>query len=325
MLYLESGSTDPAFNLALEQYVFDTLALRDDFFMLWQNNDAVIVGLHQNTMEEVNHGFIKKNNITVVRRLSGGGAVYHDLGNLNYTFITGAPVTEALDFELSCRPIADALKSLGITVEFQGRNDMTLDGRKFSGNARYYRDGRLMHHGTMMFDVDMDKLSEALRVPDDKIVSKGIKSVRSRVVNLREYLDMTITEFWASIRSTIAGNMPDFTLSEQDLRAVDALRLKRYSTWEWNYGRSPEYSTEKRRRIDNFGTIRLRMSVERGRIAGFATDGDYFGVKPCVGVAAALRGVSLERDSLLNALSGFPLGEYYEGLSADALVSLILE
>jgi len=323
--YLESTSTDPAFNLALEQYVFDTLSKDDDFFMLWQNRDAVIVGLHQNTVEEINRGYVDTNGIKVVRRLSGGGAVYHDLGNLNFTFITRAPDPEALDFELSCRPIADALTAMGVPVEFRGRNDITVDGMKFSGNARYYRDGRLMHHGTILFDVDLGKLAEVLRVSDDKLVSKGIKSVRSRVVNLSEYLDMPIRDFWASLRDLIAKDMPVYTLTEQDLAAVDVLRRERYNTWDWNYGRSPDFSIVKKRRIENFGSLRLSMSVENGIITAFSTDGDYFGVKPCDDVGVALIGVKLERDDLIRALGCVPLGDYYEGLGVEEFVRLILE
>ena len=327
MQYLESGSTDPAFNLALEQYVFDTLAQNDEFFMLWQNRDAVIVGLHQNTIEEVNRGFLEKNGIPAVRRLSGGGAVFHDLGNLNFTFITREPNPETIDFDRSCRPIAEALKSMGVEVVFHGRNDMTIDGRKFSGNARYYKDKKLMHHGTMLFDTDFEKMAEALRVPDDKLVSKGIKSVRSRVTNIREHLpeDMAMAEFWDLIRKYIAGNMPLYPLSSQERGAVDVIRRERYGTWEWNYGLSPKFSIEKRRRIENFGAIRLSMSVENGKIAAFATDGDYFGTKTCRDVAAALMGVKLEKDALLAALHGLVLSLYYEGLTADDLVRLILE
>jgi lipoate-protein ligase A len=325
MVYIETNSNDPAYNLALEQYAFDTISRTSELFMLWQNRDAVIVGLHQNTMQEINRGFLESNGIPVVRRLSGGGAVFHDLGNLNFTFITREADTSAIDFALSCRPIADALASMGVPVEFRGRNDMTAGEKKFSGNARYYRDGRLMHHGTLLFDVSLDRLAEALRVPDDKLVSKGVKSVRSRVVNLREYLDMPVSEFWAKLRQALAGNMPEYTLSEHDIRAVEAIKRERYDTWEWNYGQSPEYSIEKRRRLEGFGTIRLSMGVEKGRITAYASDGDYFGVRPYGDVAEALRGARLEREALQQALSRISLNDYYEGLSQDGFIKLLLE
>ena len=245
MLYLESSSNDPAFNLALEQYVFDVLSQEDEFFMLWRNRDAVIVGLNQNTHDEINSGFLDDNDIPVIRRLSGGGAVFHDLGNLNFTFVTS--VNGAADsFEVSMRPIADALISLGLGAELIGRNDMTLGGRKISGSAQYLKDGKLMHHGTLLYDTDLEKMSKALHVADEKLASKGIKSIRSRVTNIREHLakDMTIDEFFSYMRSAIAGNMPLCMLREQDMQAIDVIKRARYDTHEWNYGKSPDELVE---------------------------------------------------------------------------------
>lgn len=329
MRYLESRSTDPAFNLALEQYVFDTLSPDEDFFMLWQNRDAVIVGLHQNTAEEINREYIEQNGIAVVRRLSGGGAVFHDSGNLNFSFITRASDAGNLDFADSCLPIVKALSSLGIHVELVGRNDLTIGGRKFSGNARYLRDGRLMHHGTLLFDTDLQKMTAALHVSEDKIISKGIQSVRSRVTNIREHLsrDMTIHDFWAFMRTSVADgqNMPEYTLSEQHLEAVRAIRRERYTTWEWNFGRSPDYSIKKLRRLPDFGAIRIGMDVESGVITAFSTDGDYFGNNSYQDVAAALLHVRLEKNALLDALSPLPIDAYYSGLSKEEFVRLIAE
>ena len=325
MQYLESKITDPAFNLALEQYAFDTLSLKEDIFMLWQNFDAVIVGLHQNTMQEINKSYIDSNNIKVIRRLSGGGAVYHDRGNLNFTFITKESDASCIDFEKSCRPMADALIAMGVPVEFSGRNDMTVQGKKFSGNARYYRDGRLMHHGTLLFDVDMAVLAETLRVSDDKLVSKGVKSVRARVVNLCEYLKMNVDEFWAALREGMAGNMREYKLIDEDIAAVEAIKRERYDTWEWNYGQSPAFSIEKKRRIEGFGAIRISMESNKGRITAFATDGDYFGVKSYDDVANALTGVELERNALTAALDVLSIDNYYENLTVSELVGLILD
>jgi len=150
MIYIESRNSSPFHNLALEQFVFDNLGLENDCFMLWQNDNSIIVGKHQNTSGEINAAFVKERNITVARRLSGGGAVYHDLGNLNFTFITGAEKTEGIDFSVFCEPIGKALRSFGVPVEISGRNDMTVDGKKFSGNAQYIKNGRVMHHGTIL-------------------------------------------------------------------------------------------------------------------------------------------------------------------------------
>ena len=241
MRYMESSSTDPAFNLALEQYAFDTLTQEDGLFMLWRNSDCVIVGLNQNTENEINREYVDANDIPVIRRLSGGGAVFHDLGNLNFTFIT-RPADMEVSFETSMRPVADALISLGLSVGLSGRNDMTLGGMKISGSAQYLRDGKLMHHGTLLFDTNLDRMSEALHADADKLAAKGIKSVRSRVTNIKEHLpeDMDMDRFFSSIRDSIAGNMQAYNLNEQDLQAIDVIKRARYGTREWNYGKSPD-------------------------------------------------------------------------------------
>ncbi|MDR2718490.1 MAG: lipoate--protein ligase family protein, partial [Treponema sp.] len=195
--YIESRSTDPCRNLALEQFVFDFLDRRHSYFMLWQNHNSIIVGKHQNTLAEINSVFVKAHNISVVRRLSGGGAVYHDPGNLNYTFITDAGTDNTIDFAAFCLPVQKALVSFGVPVEITGRNDMTVMGRKFSGNAQYLKHERIMHHGTILYDSCMDTLSQALNLSNDKIESKGIQSVRSRVTNIRPYMktNMPIEDF----------------------------------------------------------------------------------------------------------------------------------
>jgi lipoate-protein ligase A len=329
MRYIESPSTDPTLNLALEQYVFDTLSCNGEFFMLWQNRDSVIVGLHQNTAEEINRAYVDRNGIPVVRRLSGGGAVFHDLGNLNFSFITSVPDAGKLDYRSSCKPILEALEELGVYAETSGRNDITLNGKKFSGNARYVRNGHLMHHGTILFDTDLGKMAEGLRVPEDKIISKGVKSVPARVTNLRAHLpmDMTVMEFWTFLRKSIVGkkNMSAYTMTEQDWDAVAAIRCRRYATWEWNYGRSPDYSIRKRRRLPGFGDIRISMQVEDGKISAFATDGDYFGNRPCADIAAVLLHTRMDKNALFEVLSEVPLEEFYEGLPRDEFIRLILE
>jgi len=326
MLYIESDSTDSAFNLALEQYLFDTLSVENDLFMFWRNSDAVIVGLHQNTAEEINASFVRRNNIPVVRRLSGGGAVFHDLGNLNFTIIKKVSDNE-LDFRVSCRPILDALRSLGVNAVAGGRNDITVNGGKISGNARYLRDGRLMHHGTILFDTNIEKMTEALRIPEDKFISKGIKSARARVTNLRECLskDMTVLEFMSFMRGRITRDMTAYALSARDYDAVEALRGKRYGTWDWNYGHSPDYGVEKRRRIPDFGAITVKMRVDGGIITGFAASGDYFGNRPSAELDAALKNTKLEERALLDRLSEIPFEEYFEGLTRPEFARLLLD
>lgn len=327
MVYLESPSTAPDFNLALEQYVFDSLPRSNQYFMLWQNDNAIIVGKHQNTAEEIDRSFVERHGIRVVRRLSGGGAVYHDLGNINYTFIVDAKGAQSLDFAFFCQQVVKALTILGVVAQVSGRNDITIAGKKFSGNAQYIKKGRVMHHGTIMFDSDLTKLAGALKVSKDKFQSKGVKSVRSRVTNVREHLpkDITLAQFWAALRQTLAGGgTTTQQLTKDDLRQVEALRQSRYATWAWNYGASPQYSIRKERRIEGCGKIQIGLEVEKGIITAFSSHGDYFGSGDIADVARLLIGQRIEEQALLDSLTGFPIDDYYRNLSIEELVDIIL-
>ena len=215
MIYIESKSNDPRYNTALELYAFNELAKKDDVFMLWINSPCIVVGKNQNTTEEVNQRFCDDNDIKIVRRVSGGGAVYHDLNNLNYTIISNGRSGEEFDFKSFSQPVIDALASLGVKAEFTGRNDLEIDGQKFCGNAQYVRSGRIMHHGCLMFDVDTSVLANALKVSKDKIESKGIKSVRSRVTNIKNHLpnqEMTVADFVVALKKYMSEKyeMTDF-------------------------------------------------------------------------------------------------------------------
>lgn len=329
IVYLESPSTDPDFNLALEQYVFDKLPRSNEYFMLWQNDNAIIVGKHQNTLEEINQTYVREHGIRVVRRLSGGGAVYHDLGNINYTFIVDAKGSKSLDFAVFCRQVVKALATLGVEAEVSGRNDITIGGKKFSGNSQYIKKGRIMHHGTIMFDSDLAVVAAALKVGKDKFQSKGVKSVRARVTNVREHIqgDITLAQFWHVLRQFMVEeqNMTAYQLTGSDLAQIEELRQSRYATWEWNYGVSPKYSICKERRIEGCGTIKIGMEVEKGIITAFATYGDYFGLGDSADVANALIGQKVEEQALLMALAALPMDYYYNNLTREELVDIILK
>jgi lipoate---protein ligase len=328
MLYIESRNTNPHHNLAMEQLVFEKLGGENDCFMLWQNNNSIIIGRHQNTLEEIDSDFVRENNITVARRLSGGGAVYHDLGNLNFTFITAADKQKGIDFSAFCEPIREALCSLGVPVEFSGRNDMTVEGKKFSGNAQYVKDGKVMHHGTILYDSDLYILSQALKPPSDKIESRGIKSVKSRVTNIRPYMkaDMPVTDFWAALENYFfkAFNMREFALSPAYNAEVEELRRKIYSRWSWNYGNSPPYSLRKVRRIEGCGKIEILLDVAKdGIIKDIAFYGDFFGNRELSELGEKLIGLHFEHGELTAALEKLDFSEYIYNLTMKDFLELL--
>lgn len=247
MDYIESYSHDPQWNLALEQYVFDEMDRSRSYVMLWQNHNTIVVGKNQNTVNEVNSDYVRRHGITVVRRLSGGGAVYHDLGNLNFTFITDADDSQRIDLHMFCIPIVETLRSFGVTAQISGRNDITVDGKKFSGNSQYVREHRVMHHGTILFDSDLSVVSEALSVDRDKLTAKGIASVRSRVTNLRPYLPQgtSLDDFKRRLLEYLSVESPviPHPLTAEDEKRIAEIRAERYATWEWNYGCSRSIQT----------------------------------------------------------------------------------
>ncbi len=329
MYYIESGSTDPYYNLALEQYVFDALSVDRDIFMLWRNDNAIIVGKHQNTVAEVNAAYVKEKGIRVVRRLSGGGAVYHDLGNVNFTFIKTVGNLGAFNFASFCKPVVRALAELGVTAEISGRNDMTIDGKKFSGNAQYCKRGRVMHHGTILYDSNLQVVGEALVVPKDKIESKGLKSVRSRVTNVKAHMreDIPVERFMAALRDAMfrENEMQAYTLTGEDIAAVLTLQREVYGTWNWNYGASPAYSIVKERRVEGCGKIEIHMNVERGIIREIAFYGDYFGNADAAGLAPLLTGRRLEAAELAAALSGVAIDDYFHNLDREAFLAIMTQ
>ena len=330
LYYIESGHSDPYYNLALEQFVFDRLSRENSYFMLWQNHNTIVVGKHQNTIEEINAAFVKERDITVVRRLSGGGAVYHDLGNLNFTFITGAGDAGGIEFSVFCEPIKMALRSFGVPVEILGRNDMTVEGKKFSGNAQYIKQNRVMHHGTILYDCDLDILSRALNPGNDKIESKAITSVRSRVSNIRPYMksDMSITDFWAALKNYMiaAFDMRQFTLSPDHDTGVKNLRDTVYAQWSWNYGNSPPYTMRKVRRIEGCGKIEILLDIEQeGKIRNIAFYGDFFGNRDLAELGVILSGHHLENKELKAALAGVEISQYFHALDLEAFLGLLLD
>lgn len=329
MVYLESPSTDAEFNLALEQFVFDEMDRKKEYFMLWQNANAIIIGKNQNTVEEINRRYVEEHGIQVVRRLSGGGAVYHDMGNLNFTFIVDGEDASNMDLHAFCCPIARALKQMGVDAQVNGRNDITIDGRKFSGNSQYIREKRIMHHGTMMFDSDLSVVSECLNVSKDKIESKGVKSVRSRVTNIREHLteDITLQRYKELLIRYMEEETPmeRHMFTPEELKRVEEIRAQRYGRWEWNYGYSPRYSLRKERRVEGCGRLLVSMDVKEGCVEQLEFYGDYFGNGDTAELAACLRGCRMEREALRQALKAVDVQRYFNRLEKEQLIDILLQ
>lgn len=330
MKYLENYSNDPQYNLAFEEYCFKNLDKKEDYVILWINGPAIIVGKNQNTSEEVNAEYVRNNNIKVVRRVTGGGAVYHDLGNLNFSIITSASGSEKIDFKKYNIPILKALEKLGINGELSGRNDMTIDGKKFSGIAQSVWKNRVLNHGTLLFDTALDVLSQALNVKADKYESKGVKSVRSRVTNIRDYLteDADIDMFRNLLLKYIF-QMEDLTpevykLTEEELKAVDKLYKEKYSTWEWNYGESPNFNYKNYKKFP-FGSIEVRFDVHNGIIKESKIFGDFFGTMDVKLLEAKLNGLKYNRETLEDELKDEPLDKYFGNISLNEFLDLIFQ
>ncbi len=323
MLIIKRHNTDPYFNLATEEYVLKNYP--EDSFMLWRNMPCIIVGKHQNSLSEINADYVRQQNIPVVRRLSGGGAVFHDLGNLNFTFIQTGREDKLIDFRKYTEPILEVLLKMGIDARFEGRNDLTIGGLKFSGNAEHIWKNRVLHHGTLLFSSHITNLSEALNADPLKFRDKAVKSVRSRVTNISEHLrsPMDVLQFAEMIQNHIAGKYPDariVELSPEDHDNIHELVRNKYSTWDWNFGYSPNYNFRKVIRTEKSGTIEFDLDVHNGIILNIKIFGDYFSRFDTEDIEAALTGVSHNHAAILTALNPFDIGDYFSGLTVNELI-----
>ena len=328
MIFVDNEQvTDPRVNLALEEYLLRNLDTHEDVLLFYINEPSIIIGRNQNTLEEINHEYVREHGIHVVRRVSGGGTVYHDLGNLNFSFITDYAPENFHNFRKFTKPVIKVLAELGVEAELSGRNDILVEGRKVSGTAQYSTSKRMISHGTLLFNAQLGSVSEALHVKMDKIVSKGIKSVRSRVANINEYMSevMTIEAFRQRLLEGVFDGInpiPQYHLNEADWDAVQELVEERYSQWAWNFGRSPKFNVQRTQRFP-FGGIDARIDVHKGMIDSVKFYGDFLGNGKMADLEAALTGVRYDADVLLAALDGIDVKDYFGGVTPEEFVQFL--
>ena len=325
MRLIINKNESPYFNLALEEHFLTGTEI--EAVILWRNSASVIIGRNQNTIEEINLDYVRERNIPVVRRLSGGGAVFHDPGNINYTIIRNIREGDFNNYKHFTKPIIEYLQTLGVRAELEGRNDLTINGAKFCGNAQAARGNRILHHGCILYSADFTNLAGALAPRDIKFTSHGVKSVRKRVTNIADHMSvpMTAQNFLEGLSQYFAGHIEGiepYSLSPDDISEATRLGAEKYSSWEWNFGASPAYNMKRSRRYD-FGLIDVLMSVERGEIREIHIFGDFFGVRDKEELEKFLVGARHDRESITSALRAVDIAEYIRGMDTDKFVDLI--
>ncbi|WP_368251281.1 lipoate--protein ligase [Enterococcus sp. 2201sp1_2201st1_B8_2201SCRN_220225] len=334
MIFVPNENTDPRINLAIETFLLKEMPLDEPILLFYINEPSIIIGRNQNTIEEINQEYVEEKGIHVVRRLSGGGAVYHDFGNLNFSFIMPDDGNSFRDFEKLTKPIVNALQELGVTgAQLKGRNDLVINDQKFSGNAMYATEGRMFAHGTIMFDSDINEVVNALKVRADKIQSKGIKSIRSRVTNVKPFLpkdkqEMTTKDFRQAILLKIFGvdsvdQVKTYELTEADWEKINQISEEYYRNWDWNYGKSPDFDIEKRHRFP-IGSIEVRLKVQAGKITAAKIYGDFFGLGEIKDVEEALVGTRYEKSALADVVAKIDVKKYFGAIEAEEFLDLLI-
>jgi lipoate-protein ligase A len=328
MYFVIDKSTDPQWNLAAEEYLFKHL--NEPVFRLWQNENAVIVGHHQNALAEINIDYVSQNGIKVVRRLTGGGAVFHDLGNVNFTFIDNRIDNEDTSsmFARFTKPIIEALEGLGVKAYLEGRNDLLIDGRKFSGNAVAVYKNRVLQHGTLLFASSMADLSQALASRPEKFTGKSVQSNRSRVTNISEHLaqPMSVESFIDYMDNFIRNNRAKdyklYSYSSKDLFEISKLKAEKYSKEWWNFGQSPKYQFSKVEKF-NGGLLEVYLNVEKGVISEIKIFGDYFFTKETAEIENLLVGTMHNYESVKSALLDIEISDYFSNISKEEFISIL--
>lgn len=336
MRYLINNSTDPYFNMALDEFCLENIVIGEPYFYLWRNRPSVIIGLNQNAYSEVNLKYLEDHGINLVRRVTGGGAVYHDLQNLNYTIVSPICRPDSCHPERSegsadhaegstPAPIVSALRTLGVPAEITGRNDIFVEGRKVSGYARRVSKRQEIIHGTLMYDVDLDTLTKALDVPGSKLQAKGIESVKSRVANLKDYLPgyKSLDEVQAALRSLLAGEDDAMELTDNQLAEVRRMADEKFSSWDFIYGRSRETGLI-RSAVLPCGTVGVEVCLDHGLITSIHFSGDFLFGESVQDLSSMLTGLRYDRSSIHECLEKAGVSRFFPGATSEEVLNLII-
>ncbi len=325
MIFIENNNTNPYLNHAIEDYILKKF--KEDCFMLWRNEPCILIGKNQNTMSEINTDYVEKHNLPVVRRMTGGGAIFNDLGNLNFTFISSNVGNRFADFSKFTYPIINAMKNIDINAELSGRNDLIIDGRKFSGNAQYNYKNKILHHGSILFSASMNDLTAALKVKEIKFQDKAVKSVKSRVTNISEHLktSMDVVQFKEFLIKSVMEQQEQakyYELTEEDWVQIKKVSEEKYATWQWNYGHSPKFNYFNEKKFLG-GIVQANINVEKGLINNIKLHGDFFSECDIVELEQALIGVKYEEKDIRDTLSKMVVEKYMININADNLIQVM--
>lgn len=325
MTYIKCDSENANFNFALEKYAMDELDLSDGYFMFWRTTPTLMVGRYQNTLAEINMPFAKTNNINIVRRITGGGTIYTDPNGWQFSFIVKNRGTQQIDFDSFTKPILDALHTLGVPAQASGRNDLVIDGKKFSGNAQYNRKNLTLHHGSLLFNTDLENLVRALNPDDEKLVAKGIQSVRQRVTNIAEHMKSKITapEFRDVMLRHLLNGMDIYQLNGADLERVNKIKQAQFDTWAWNFGGNPKFNISKEKRFAG-GKLNVQTYVENGRITDIGFYGDFFAKEGLDNLVSVLNGCPFEEEAVRKVLEEYGAERYFYNINLEELLSCIV-
>ena len=326
MIYIETGSTSPYFNFALEYYLITEKMFKEPVFLFWQTTPTLMIGKYQNTLEEVNLPYAKEHQIHIVRRMSGGGTIYTDMGGFQFTFIIPSQ-SEEISFSQYISPVIQALHELGIgNANFNGRNDLVIDGKKFSGNAQYLYNGYTLHHGSLLFHTDIEQMVRSTTVSSYKVISKGIKSVRERVTNISEHLPspISLTEFKEKMIKSIMGgtNYTSYFLTDKDIARISEISLEKFENWDMIYGKNPKCNLSKTGHFTG-GNLKINLNVAHGIIRECNIHGDFFGTLDMDTLCQALSGVNYDYEAIAAALAPFDIERELYKITREELIKLI--